>query len=176
LAIEAGNPNLQTDKVRLLPSGAAGLGTPDPQAHLHIYSPDNPAVLRVQSAGGFGAARLEFLSDPQGSGSEWRPGYIQSADNGGFTGGLSFVVNGTGFDNRFGEVETVRVVNGRVGIGTATPVSALQVVGTVTATTFNPPSDRDITEKTAGWATELRGRRSADFESNATNFSSCVSR
>ena len=83
------------------------------------------------------------MSDPQGSANEWRPGYIQSADNGGFTGGLSFVVNGTGFDNRLGEVETMRIVNGRVGIGTTTPVTLLQVGNaTCNGTTWNNGSDR----------------------------------
>jgi hypothetical protein len=127
-------------------SGGVGIGTGNPQAPLHLYSANNPATLRLQSAGGFGAARLEFVSDPQGSGNEWRPGYIQSTDNGGFIGGLSFVVNGSGGGNLFTEIETMRIVNGRVGIGTATPVSALQVVGTVTATAFNPPSDRNLKE------------------------------
>jgi len=130
-------------------TGGMGIGTPNPQGNLHIYSSTNPTVVRVQSTGTPGFGRLEFVSNPQGDVNEWRPGYIQSSDNGGFSGGLSFVVNGTGAANKFAEVETMRIVNGRVGIGTPTPVSALQVVGTVTATAFNPPSDRNLKENFA---------------------------
>jgi len=126
--------------------GNIGIGTTNPQGNLHVYSANNPTVLRVQSTGTPGFGRLEFVSNPQGDINEWRPGYIQSTDNGGFVGGLAFFVNGAGAGNKFGSNEVMRVVNGAVGIGTTAPVSALQVVGTVTATAFNPPSDRNLKE------------------------------
>lgn len=127
-------------------SGGVGLNTPNPQTHLHVLSTSNPTTIRVQSTGTPGFGRLEFVSDPQGSGSEWRPGFIQSLDNGGFTGGLGFFVNGAGIGNRFATQEVMRVVNGRVGILTNAPATALHVVGTVTATAFNPSSDRNLKE------------------------------
>ncbi len=129
LLVQANDLTLAASRFRLLPSGVAGFGLADPQANLHVLSTSSPAVLRVQSAATPGLGRLEFFSDPQGSANEWRPGFIQSSDNGGFTGGLSFFVNGTGFGNRLGEIETMRIVNGRVGIGTVNPGSKLEVVG-----------------------------------------------
>jgi len=137
------------DQFLIRASGGVGLGTPNPQGSLHVYSAKNPTVVRVQSTGTPGFGRIEFVSNPQGDINEWRPGYIQSTDNGGFVGGLAFFVNGAGAGSKFGSNEVMRVVNGAVGIGTTTPVSALQVVGTVTATAFNPPSDRNLKENFA---------------------------
>ena len=113
-------------------TGNVGIGTPTPQAPLHIYSPNNPTTLRIQSSAGFGAGRLEFWSDPQGSSPEWRPGFIQSTDQAGgtWTGGLAFFVNGTGFANRTAEIEVMRITNGRVGIRRSNPQATLDVNGT----------------------------------------------
>ena len=102
-------------------AGALAVGTATAAAKLHVVDNVSPAVLRVQSTLSFGAARLEMWSDPQGSGTEWRPGYITSFDAGSFTGGLSFVTNGTGAAQRTGSKEAMRLVNGRVGIGVPSP-------------------------------------------------------
>ena len=49
-----------------------------------------------------------------------------------------------------------------VAMGTTTPVSALQVIGTVTATTFNPPSDRNLKENFSPVSPrEVRGKVTA---------------
>ena len=104
-------------------AGALGLGTTSTNAKLHVVDANTPAVLRIQSTKSFGQAQLEFWSDPQGSGTEWRPGLIQSLDTnpGNFTGGLSFLTNGTGAANRTAQVEAMRLVNGSVGIGVPAP-------------------------------------------------------
>jgi hypothetical protein len=139
------NPELMV----LWNNGYVGMGVPNPLANLHLYSHDPTVVFRMQSTAAPGFARLEFVSNPQGDVNEWRPGFIQSADAGGFTGALRFVVNGTGFANRFGGLETMRIVNGRVGIRTATPQSELEVNGTLLATTVVQTSDRNMKENFA---------------------------
>ncbi|MGI0484972.1 hypothetical protein ACN4EK_06010 [Pantanalinema rosaneae CENA516] len=111
--------------------GYVGIGSPKPQAPLHVYSPNNPTTVRIQSSTGFGAGRLEFWSDPRNTTAEWRPGFIQSTDQGTWTGGLAFCVNGTGENNKLTEVEVMRITNGRVGIGTTNPQATLDVNGDI---------------------------------------------
>ena len=131
-------------------SSGVGIGTGSPRAHLHLYSGDNPTVMRLQSTGTPGFGRLEFVSNPQWDANEWRPAYIQSTDAGGFTGGLSFVVNGTGSDNKFAEIEAMRIQNGRVGIGNSAPSTLLQVGNaTCNGSTWVNASDRNLKEDLA---------------------------
>jgi hypothetical protein len=104
-------------------AGALAVGTTSPATKAHVVDANSPAALRIQSTKSFGQAQLEFWSDPQGSATEWRPGLIQSLDTapGNFTGGLSFLTNGTGAANRTGQVEAMRLVNGNMGIGVPAP-------------------------------------------------------
>jgi hypothetical protein len=99
---------------------------------LHVLEPAGPAVLRIQSGLASGPARLEMWTNPPGSANEWRPGFIQSFDAGDFTGGLSFVTNGSGATQRLAALEAMRLVNGRVGIGVAaSPAARLHVADSV---------------------------------------------
>ncbi|MDB9327699.1 tail fiber domain-containing protein, partial [Nodularia spumigena CS-590/02] len=127
---EIGTSNDADDHIALMPSlGNVGIRTINPQANLHVFSALNQATLRIQAAptNKFGSGRIEFWSDTQGSSSEWRPGFIQSTDQGGFTGGLAFFVNGTGLANKTAEIEVMRITNGNVGIGTQSPEALLHV-------------------------------------------------
>ncbi|GAB4209740.1 MAG: hypothetical protein Fur006_69740 [Coleofasciculaceae cyanobacterium] len=117
----------------LFVTGKIGIGTTDPEEKLHLYSPANPTVLRIQSSARFGAGRIEFWSDPQNDNREWRPGYIESTDQdqGTFTGGLAFFVNGTGSTNKTASQEVMRLVNSNVGIGTKNPSGKLEIDGRI---------------------------------------------
>jgi hypothetical protein len=90
-------------------AGTVGIGTVNPQSTVHVYSKSNPTTVRIQSSGAPGFGRVEFVSNPQGDVNEWRPGYIQSLDAGGFTGGLGFYLNGSGAGSKFGNVEGMRL-------------------------------------------------------------------
>lgn len=104
-----------------------GIGTANPAARFEVNN-TGTTELRISSNSGFGATRLSMFSD-KGLASEWRPGYIESADNGGFTGRLDFYTNGTGAPNVLGSVRALSLVNGLAGIGTTTPVQKLDVQG-----------------------------------------------
>jgi chaperonin cofactor prefoldin len=143
----------------VLGTGASvGIGTPAPAARLHVYAADNPAVVRIQSSGGFGSAGLELWSDPQGAASEWRPAFLRSTDAGGFTGGLAFYTNGSGAANLTGAVEGMRLVNGRLGIGTATPAFTLDVNGSIRCVgAVNTTSDQRLKQHIRPLAGALAG-------------------
>jgi hypothetical protein len=138
---------------------------------MEIYSSANPTVLRIQSAAGFGAGRIEFWSDPQGSQPEWRPSFIQSTDQapGTWTGGLAFFVNGQGFERRTGAIEVMRVLQGKVivngvvqqsssrdvkeNIGALSSQEAIATLSGLNPVKFNYKTD-DIQERHVGFIAE----------------------
>jgi Regulator of chromosome condensation (RCC1) repeat/Chaperone of endosialidase len=144
---EVDAPSVPGGRFFIQTNGNIGIGTASPQTQMHLLTSAGLTSLRLQSTATPGFGRLEFLSDPLGSVTEWRPGFIQSTDNGGFTGGLAFYVNGSGSTNRFATNEVMRIVNGRVGIGTNNPTTLLQVGGaTCNGSSWANASDRALKE------------------------------
>lgn len=120
------------EKMRIDHNGNVGIGTISPLSKLDVSGD----LILSKSGGGFGSRSLLFYSD-QGTANEWRPGYISSGDNTGFTGRLDFYTNGTGSANKSGSVLGMSVVNGRVGVGSSVavfnPQYPLQIVSTNTS-------------------------------------------
>ncbi|MFZ1528075.1 MAG: tail fiber domain-containing protein [Ferruginibacter sp.] len=101
------------DILTIAGTGNVGIGNTSPSTTAKLeVSNFGQTILDISSYSGFGEARIQFLSD-RGTGSEWRPGYIRSSDNGGgFLGSLDFYTNGFGSGSLFGNVKGFMVRNG----------------------------------------------------------------
>jgi hypothetical protein len=97
-----------------------GVGINSPSSIFEVASSSGNDGINISKLGaGFGSGRLSIWSD-RNTVNEWRPGYIESGDNGTFTGRLDFFTNGTTSANKTGSVLGMSVVNGRVGVGSST--------------------------------------------------------
>jgi hypothetical protein len=104
-----------------------GIGTTNPQSKLEIVSAGT-TEFKISSTSAFGASRLSMISDKDLT-NEWRPAFLESADNGGFNGRLDFYTNGSGIGAKFGSVIAMTLVDGKVGINTTNPSEKLEVAG-----------------------------------------------
>lgn len=119
-----------SQSITLSPTGAngrQGIGIETPGTTLEVASQTSGSGINISGLGaGFKSGRLSFWSDRL-AGNEWRPGFIQSGDNGTFTGRLDFYTNGTGIGSNLGAVRIMSVTNAGVGIGATTPSEKLHV-------------------------------------------------
>ncbi|MCP9762254.1 hypothetical protein [Lacihabitans soyangensis] len=127
------------ERMRISHDGKIGIGTTVPLSKLDVSGDISLSSPNL----GFGSRKLQFYSD-QGTGNEWRPGYIESADGAGgssYTGRLDFYTNGTGVGNKLGSVLGMSVLNGKVGVGSSTanspdfPLHVTSTAGSTSSTT-----------------------------------------
>lgn len=106
-------------------TGNVGIGIANPSSTLEIVS-GGMTELKLSSRAFFGPTRFSMISDKELP-DEWRPTFIESADNGSFTGRMDFFTNGTGIANKFGSLRAMSITNGKVGVGTINPSEKIHV-------------------------------------------------
>jgi len=113
------NINARRNALTVLRNGNIGIGTVTPAKQLEVIGPASatPVTLVIGNRNGFGPAALEFVSD-YGFPNKWRPGFIRSNDQGGFTGSLEFYTNTSG--NLFDSVKGFEIKNGFAYTATGT--------------------------------------------------------
>ena len=121
------------------PLGNVGIGTTGPATRFHVASA-SPVNTFFDGSSGIGT--WIALGNTAG-GLQWN--FISTGTNNGEGAGKLLMSPGPTLGGVYGSVVVLQP-DGKVGIGTVNPTSALQVVGTVTATAFNTASDRNLKE------------------------------
>ena len=136
---DADFPSTANNQFLIRASGGVGIGTTAPGQLLQVGD-------QTLASGSEGMMRFGSHSATQPYARYWDIG-VPKGDVDISGKYYSFVID----DPQLGSAPEflIRWDTGFVGIGTTNPVSALQVVGTVTATAFNPPSDRNFKENFA---------------------------
>lgn len=122
-----------TERMRIKGTGNVGIGSANPQRLLQIgdtSQPGSEGMIRLVSVAAAGSAQIAWdIGAPQTGNSAVGVGYSLIIDQPAIGGQPEFLI---------------RWDTGYVGIGVTNPASKLHVNGTVTATAFNPPSDRNL--------------------------------
>ncbi len=113
-----------SDQFLIRASGGVGIGTAAPETPLHVAGAAGITLGVSATGGGNTALRIDL-----------------SAVQNGYAELQAIKQSGTSFGNLI-----LETVGGNVGIGKNNPATALDVNGTVTATAFNPSSDRNLKE------------------------------
>jgi trimeric autotransporter adhesin len=112
------------DQFLIRATGGVGIGTAAPETALHIAGANGITLGQSANSGGYTALRLDLSAVKNGYAE------LQAISQGGSSyGNLILQANG-----------------GRVGIAKNDPATALDVNGTVSATSFNTTSDRNLKE------------------------------
>jgi hypothetical protein len=116
------------------PNGNVGIGTTNPQGLLHLHTPNGVTnqLILSKTNGPDATVGILFADDAWAWNGSAGSASIGAADDGAYGGYLAFSTTLDGSGSGGVPTERMRITNsGNVGIGTATPAAALNVVGNV---------------------------------------------
>lgn len=138
ITLQNGNWTINGSNQYSAVSGDIGIGTNSPLAKLHVHNSTGSVVLRIESGAGNAGMRLVASGSGleastalnTGTSQRWSFGKSNSAESGSNAGSDFFINRFDDSGNYLGQPLVIRRSSGYVGIGTSSPLQALDVNGT----------------------------------------------
>ncbi len=147
------NGTTLAERMIITDTGHIGVGTDTPESNLHVIGSDTIGLMVERGSGAWSAMEIVAGSDTGNSRLLFNDQTSKGDHNSGASGMIDYEHSDDSMNFRVNSSTAMRILSdGKVGIGTSTPSTELEVAGTITASGFNGPVTSSSTSVAAGSA------------------------